>query len=1006
MIFLFMSLIICGQDTYESAKALYESADSIRQHEDNKLDRSAENYHLAISRFQEARELFQSIDAVYDGFRCEVGVLKCQHLTRELDMEHLENFKQQLIDADVQDTLLAQVYYYVGAKHIALRQFEQAIPSFEKALLYAGDDFHLIINTHWYLGWSWSQYHNPILQIDYYERAINMLERAPKGFFATRALFLLNLNLIDTYVGIGRYQDHLEAINDCYNLLEEYPHWFSRSNKIKLRRLQAESYFDLGNFQRSHDSLVSILADDFSSSVTLTLGLVLKSLERHEEALSLYHDQLSKPLPRRETAKVYNNMGLLFLDLQELDSALHYMRRALCINIDLNNQRSQAINLGNLADIYSLQGLYAEADSVLFKALALPSSNQLEIRRLISKNYQAMGNHEQALKYAESAVLNPNGDLVNQYEGDPFERKLASYRWLLGLYETQGDFLAQEKSIVLIEKIHDRIKQSFHLSTGEVFDITSHLSFIYDYGTRVGINLFMQTHESSFFDKAFRISEWSKVQALQRAKISSSAKFVAGVPKSVIDREQQLKAHESFLRSGLSDKTNGSGLDSVRLMNYQRQLTATERIQDTLEIFLQRNYPRYYELKYQDVTLSVKEIQDRLTSSQAFIEYYQGDTTSYVFTITKEDYEVVPIDLETDTLITAFRTYFEPENFELDQQELDQLSFQVYQNYLEPALGSLHPAINELIVVPDGKLSYVPFDVLLTVSPHGRETGDQAYLLRKFQVHYTYSASMYFNEFTTLSTKDEFLAFAPTYDNTLSDTSVMHGFGSFRNQITPLHFNQKEVSFIASNFRGVDFLGESAHERNFKENVDEYGVLHLAMHTIVDDEDPMQSRLVFSNSKDPLEDDKLHAFELYNMRIPSKLTVLSACETGFGKLARGEGALSLARAFAYAGSPSVVMSHWPVDDQTTSEVMRNFYNYLADGYAKSEALRKAKLDFLDQTHSARMHPFFWGSFVVMGDDSPVRIKRRTSGWHILGVCFMLLLAGLTSYLLIRSRGRG
>ncbi|MEM9328027.1 MAG: CHAT domain-containing protein, partial [Bacteroidota bacterium] len=194
--------------------------------------------------------------------------------------------------------------------------------------------------------------------------------------------------------------------------------------------------------------------------------------------------------------------------------------------------------------------------------------------------------------------------------------------------------------------------------------------------------------------------------------------------------------------------------------------------------------------------------------------------------------------------------------------------------------------------------------------------------------------------------------------------------------------NRQEVESISSYFRGNSFSGEEATEENFKANSEGGDILHLAMHAIVDDSDPMMSRMLFYNDHDSLEDGLLHAFEIYNMRIPARVTVLSACETGFGAMAKGEGAMSLARAFAYAGSPSVVMSHWPVDDKSTSELMTNFYRYLSEGHTKGSALQKARQDFLSKADVSRSHPFFWAGFVVVGDDSPVT-RSRWPWWILL-----------------------
>jgi CHAT domain-containing protein len=137
----------------------------------------------------------------------------------------------------------------------------------------------------------------------------------------------------------------------------------------------------------------------------------------------------------------------------------------------------------------------------------------------------------------------------------------------------------------------------------------------------------------------------------------------------------------------------------------------------------------------------------------------------------------------------------------------------------------------------------------------------------------------------------------------------------------------------------------------------------------------MKSRLAFSmNSKDSVEDNFLHAFELYNMRLPADLVVLSACETGYGKFESGEGIMSLAHAFTYAGCPSIVMSHWVADDKATAELMQLFYRNLSNGMSKDKALQRAKLDFLKHADVIRENPGFWSAFVVVGNTDPVSIE--------------------------------
>ncbi|HYC85532.1 MAG TPA: CHAT domain-containing protein, partial [Chryseosolibacter sp.] len=213
----------------------------------------------------------------------------------------------------------------------------------------------------------------------------------------------------------------------------------------------------------------------------------------------------------------------------------------------------------------------------------------------------------------------------------------------------------------------------------------------------------------------------------------------------------------------------------------------------------------------------------------------------------------------------------------------------------------------------------------------------------------------------------------------------------FRDRLTALSWNQEEVTSIGKMMDGVALVGNEAVERRFKESAADYGIIHLAMHALIDDDRPMYSRLAFSFDNDTTEDNFLNAHELYNLELPAQLVVLSACETGYGKFHSGEGIMSLAHAFTFAGCPSIVMSHWVADDQATSELMRLFYANLAQGMDKAEALRQAKLDFLMQADAIRQSPGLWSSFVVVGDRSPISLQSSTAKIFYAVIAIALIL---------------
>jgi CHAT domain-containing protein len=148
------------------------------------------------------------------------------------------------------------------------------------------------------------------------------------------------------------------------------------------------------------------------------------------------------------------------------------------------------------------------------------------------------------------------------------------------------------------------------------------------------------------------------------------------------------------------------------------------------------------------------------------------------------------------------------------------------------------------------------------------------------------------------------------------------------------------------------------------------------MHTLLNDKDPMNSTLIFSQGKDSLEDGYLKTYEIYGIPLKAKMVVLSSCNTGNGLLYSGEGILSLARGFIFSGSQSVIMSMWEIEDKSGTEIVEMFYKNLKKGYPKSVALKKARISFLENADQLRSHPYFWSALVVYGNNSPIYFSPR------------------------------
>ena len=214
---------------------------------------------------------------------------------------------------------------------------------------------------------------------------------------------------------------------------------------------------------------------------------------------------------------------------------------------------------------------------------------------------------------------------------------------------------------------------------------------------------------------------------------------------------------------------------------------------------------------------------------------------------------------------------------------------------------------------------------------------------------------------------------------------------SLRGSLIALNWSEVEVGDAAEMVDGETYLNRRATEKAFKTRAPQAGILHLATHALIDDQNPMYSKFVFAADTDSSEDGYLHTYELYNMRLHAELAVLSACNTGVGRLSQGEGVMSLARGFTYAGVPSVVMSLWPVDDKSTAELTNHFYAGLKAGLKKDAALRQAKLRFLEQADAVKGSPFYWAGMVSIGDPKPIRIssRRRAHIWFaVVGLVFI------------------
>jgi CHAT domain-containing protein len=193
-----------------------------------------------------------------------------------------------------------------------------------------------------------------------------------------------------------------------------------------------------------------------------------------------------------------------------------------------------------------------------------------------------------------------------------------------------------------------------------------------------------------------------------------------------------------------------------------------------------------------------------------------------------------------------------------------------------------------------------------------------------------------------------------------------------------LLWTEYEVKYIANRIPNSQiFTYENATEQNFKSVASNAKILHFAAHTVIDDNNPMYSRLILRSDPHGMEDGYLNTYEIHNIRLNTELVVLSGCNTGIGKLVNSEGMLSLARGFKYAGCASMVVSLWPIDDRATSDIMNDFYRHLTSRIDISKSLHQAKLEYIEMAAPETAAPFYWAGLINLGKNRIIEMEESS-----------------------------
>ena len=845
----------------------------------------------------------------------------------------LENFEKA---AKLYETLgdkyrLAELLSDIGQIHFVQANYSYAQDNFKRSLALSEElgqknKIALALNG---VGTVYSAQGDYLLALEYYRKSLAICEETKDAYLIASPL----VNIGSTYRVLG---------NNAL-ALEYYQRSLTESVKDKRK-----TAFVLSNIGQIHQAQ----------------GNYAQALEHLEKGLSLVQEDGYK----LDIAVYAHLIGHVHMARRDYAQALSHYEKSLSLNELLGQKTVTVVTLQSIGHVHQLEGRNDRALEYFKRSLTLAE----ELREPaaiagahlgLSTIYLAQGNNESALAAAERALT--------------FASQKADVLWmshnLIGRAQRAlGKLDSARRSFDAAIDVLEKMRAG--LAGGEQ---ESHRFFedkLAPYHSMIELLV-----ASNDFAEALRYAERAKARTLLDVLSSGRVNVTKAMTKEEDERERALHAQIVTLNSQVFHADQKR--DAARSTELKGKL---EKARLEYEAFQANLYTAHPELKVQrgeSRVLTIAEAGTVLPDNRtAILEYVVAEKDTYLFVISraagKTTVKVYPLGVRSNELGTA------TENFRQQVSTRD-LTFKpaarrFYDQLVKPAEKQLH-GITQLIVVPDGPLWDLPFQALYR---------DKGYVLDDFVVSYAPSLSV-LREMKRKSGASKAKmreVQRPTVTKFVSDLLALGNPDLNAKEVAklsllraedlgPLPSAETEVNTLGQLYgrnRSKILIGNKATEEEAKAEAEKYRLLHFAAHAVLDDRNPMYSRIMLSRDVKH-EDGMLEAWELMKMNLTAEMVVLSACQTARGRVGAGEGMIGMSWALFVAGSPTVVVSQWKVDSERTSELMIAFHRNLVQGNArrggaamtKAEALRLAALKL---RHGEYNHPAYWAGFVLVGNE--------------------------------------
>ena len=787
----------------------------------------------------------------------------------------------------------------------------------------------------------------------YFENQFGKLNKAISSYEKARQIYqkhkLSNYDIVEFC---------LKPLGNLYTIIGDYD---NAENTIK-------QYYFIANTTKNKEQIVAAVLN--LSNVYQNTGKVNQAIELLENTLK------TEKLSAVQKGNLWNNLGNNYVliyrnpDFYKPTPAIFkkvencYFNAIRFLESDKTQSETVANCYRNVASLNLQWQNMEQANSYFAKAKKLFfTTPNLSSRKVAKFNYEEANLLFEQQKFAESSkfLISIFKNLIPNYSAQknilPNSNSLYAETVLLDALDLQAAiFVAQNHPKKALEayKLSFQIEDLFSsllvyenskiINQIRIRNRTEKCISIYD-------SLYQKEKKGQYIELAFQLSERTKSGVLWN--------YISNKKTATREEKRDLKQLQNWNIEILKEQQKGD-LANISKIN--------EAIKNQNELMISLKKIRSKNRVNSTENINLNSLYSKLEKDKTImVEYFSGFNKMYVFTLANKRIKLEHINV-TDTAIPKiilFLDYFSDANKISDA--ISDYNYDAHALYKMLKLPS-NTTYQNLIIVPDGLLNFLPFEALITKKSTTTNFAQMHYLLNDFRIAYNNSATFYLEGKPISNEKKTVLGIFPVFEKTNYELS----------------FSKDEMQSIHSNFDGKFFDNSNATFDNFKNKASNYSILHLSTHaTSGDTETPASIKFY---------DQEVLYSELYNLNINPDLVVLSACETGIGKLYKSEGAMSVARGFQLAGAQNLLFSLWKVNDYTTSVFMNYFYKNYSNNLSYFESNAKAKQDFLkDKSISnSKKSPYYWSAFVYYGG---MEASESSSNYYLY-ILVILMAIGL------------